>query len=62
MREYCCPKCNSKACKRNGYTRHAKQNYRCLACGRQFSLEMNKVAAEEEQGESHEQTAVTISC
>lgn len=34
-----CPKCNSKAVKRNGYTRHGKQNHRCLDCGRQFSLE-----------------------
>jgi len=34
-----CPQCESKACKRNGYTRHGKQNHRCLDCGRQFSLE-----------------------
>lgn len=34
-----CPKCDSKAFKRNGYTRHGKQNHRCLDCGRQFSLE-----------------------
>lgn len=34
-----CPQCNSKAFKRNGYTRHGKQNHRCLDCGRQFSLE-----------------------
>lgn len=34
-----CPQCNSKAYKRNGYTRHGKQNHRCLDCGRQFSLE-----------------------
>ncbi|CDZ81339.1 Transposase [Candidatus Rubidus massiliensis] len=32
-----CPKCGSKAFKRNGYTRHGKQNHRCLDCGRQFS-------------------------
>jgi transposase-like protein len=34
-----CPQCSSKAFKRNGYTRHGKQNHRCLDCGRQFSLE-----------------------
>ncbi len=33
-----CPQCNSNAFKRNGYTRHGKQNHRCLNCGRQFSL------------------------
>lgn len=33
-----CPQCGSKAFKRNGYTRHGKQNHRCLDCGRQFSL------------------------
>lgn len=35
-----CPQCQSKAFKRNGYTRHGKQNHRCLDCGRQFSLEL----------------------
>lgn len=34
-----CPACQSKAIKKNGYTRHGKQNHRCLDCGRQFSLE-----------------------
>lgn len=34
-----CPQCHSKSFKRNGYTRHGKQNHRCLDCGRQFSLE-----------------------
>lgn len=37
--ECSCPQCGSKAFKRNGYTRHGKQNHRCLDCGRQFSLE-----------------------
>lgn len=37
--ESSCPQCSSKAFKRNGYTRHGKQNHRCLDCGRQFSLE-----------------------
>jgi transposase-like protein len=35
-----CPQCESKAFKRNGYTRHGKQNHRCLDCGRQFSLDI----------------------
>lgn len=35
--ELTCPQCQSKAFKRNGYTRHGKQNHRCLDCGRQFS-------------------------
>jgi transposase-like protein len=39
MTNSACPQCNSKAYKRNGYTRHGKQNHRCLDCGRQFSLE-----------------------
>lgn len=34
-----CPECESKAIKKNGFTRHGKQNHRCLDCGRQFSLE-----------------------
>ena len=35
-----CPKCESKAFKRNGYTRHGKQNHRCLDCGRQFCIDI----------------------
>lgn len=34
-----CPQCGSNAYKRNGFTRHGKQNHRCLDCGRQFSLQ-----------------------
>jgi hypothetical protein len=34
-----CPQCKSTAYKKNGYTRHGKQNHRCLECGRQFSVE-----------------------
>jgi len=37
--ELTCPQCKSHASKRNGFTRHGKQNYRCLDCGRQYSLE-----------------------
>ncbi len=36
-----CPACGSYAFKKNGYTRHGKQNHRCLDCGRQFSLDIN---------------------
>jgi transposase-like protein len=32
-----CTHCGSDLIKKNGYTRHEKQNYRCLECGRQFS-------------------------
>lgn len=35
-----CPKCDSKAFKRNGFTRHGKQNHRCLDCGRQFCVDV----------------------
>lgn len=38
-----CPQCTSKAFKRNGYTRHGKQNHRCLDCGRQFSIDPNEI-------------------
>ncbi len=32
-----CPHCRSDLVKKNGYTRHEKQNFRCLDCGKQFS-------------------------
>lgn len=44
-----CPQCSSKAFKRNGYTRHGKQNHRCLDCGRQFSLEPQENKTSEDQ-------------
>lgn len=34
-----CPQCASLAFKKNGYTRHGKQNHRCLDCGKQFSFD-----------------------
>lgn len=46
-----CPQCDSKAYKRNGYTRHGKQNHRCLDCGRQFSLEPVEVPTSEHERE-----------
>jgi insertion element IS1 protein InsB len=31
-----CPACGAKRYKKNGHTRHGKQNHHCKACGRQF--------------------------
>jgi transposase-like protein len=31
-----CPNCGSTRYKKNGHTRHAKQNHLCKACERQF--------------------------
>lgn len=46
-----CPQCGSKSFKRNGYTRHGKQNHRCFDCGRQFSLDTFSSSVEEGAGE-----------
>ena len=32
-----CPACRSNRYKKNGHTRHGKQNHQCKACGRQFT-------------------------
>jgi insertion element IS1 protein InsB len=32
-----CPACGSKRYKKNGHTRHGKQNHQCKACERQFT-------------------------
>lgn len=51
-----CPRCNSKSLKRNGFTRHGKQNHRCLDCGKQFSREPNLaivVVSEDKQAQSN---------
>jgi insertion element IS1 protein InsB len=32
-----CPACESPLYKKNGHTRHGKQNHQCKACGRQFT-------------------------
>ena len=56
-----CPECQSQAIKKNGFTRHGKQNHRCLDCGRQFSLE----PLEDEFKEFMDQTSsdeIYISC
>jgi transposase-like protein len=54
-----CPQCESKAIKRNGYTRHGKQNHRCLDCGRQFSLEP---VLEDEQTEAQSKMEKFVCC
>ena len=56
-----CPECNSKAIKKNGFTRHGKQNHRCLDCGRQFSLEPSNDEFSDFVGDSL-QDDIYISC
>jgi insertion element IS1 protein InsB len=34
-----CPACRSSRYKKNGHTRHGKQNHQCKACGRQFTAD-----------------------
>jgi insertion element IS1 protein InsB len=34
-----CPTCRSPRYKKNGHTRHGKQNHQCKACGRPFTAE-----------------------
>ena len=34
-----CPTCGSPWHKKNGHTRHGKQNHQCKACGRQFTAD-----------------------
>ncbi|MGD0401473.1 MAG: IS1 family transposase [Syntrophobacteraceae bacterium] len=34
-----CPRCNSEATYKFGKTRHGKQRFRCLLCGRQFGMD-----------------------
>src|SRR5947209_9744757 len=36
-----CPACGSKRSKKNGHTRHGKQNHQCKACERQFSASVD---------------------
>jgi insertion element IS1 protein InsB len=44
-----CPACGSQQYKKNGHTRHGKQNHQCKACGRQFAADAVH------QGIAHEQ-------
>ena len=34
-----CPTCGANRYKKNGHTRHGKQNHQCKACGRQFTAD-----------------------
>ena len=34
-----CPDCGSDLVKKNGHTRHGKQNHRCLTCDKQFVVD-----------------------
>lgn len=56
-----CPECQSKAIKKNGFTRHGKQNHRCLDCGRQFSLKPTNDEYGELVGKGH-QDEIYIKC
>jgi C4-type Zn-finger protein len=45
-----CPECGSDRYKKNGHTRHSKQNHHCKACGRQFvSTAENLIIAHEQR-------------
>jgi IS1 family transposase/transposase-like protein len=48
---HCCPRCGSEEVRRNGQTRHRKQNYKCRECGRQFVLNPTWKAISKEQQE-----------
>ena len=37
MKDQRCPECFSRNFKKDGHTRHGKQNYQCKDCGRNFS-------------------------
>lgn len=42
-----CPRCELSQIKRNGHTHYGKQNYQCLACGRQFVEDSQHVSEAE---------------
>ena len=44
-----CPACGSSRYKKNGHTRHGKQNHQCKVCGRQFTADAidRRIAAEQ---------------
>src|SRR5919205_1934592 len=47
-----CPACGSTRYKKNGHTRHSKQNYQCKNCERQFSAgAANRLIAAERRAE-----------
>jgi insertion element IS1 protein InsB len=45
-----CPACGSPRYKKNGHTRHGKQNHQCKACGRQFAADaVDRTIAQEQR-------------
>jgi ribosomal protein L37AE/L43A len=47
-----CPACGSTRYKKNGHTRHGKQNHRCKNCERQFSAgAANRLVSAERRAE-----------
>jgi len=41
-----CPQCGLSHTKKNGHTHYGKQNHQCLACGRQFVLDSQRITDE----------------
>lgn len=41
-----CPQCGLSHIKRNGHTHYGKQNHQCLACGRQFVADSQRITDE----------------
>jgi insertion element IS1 protein InsB len=50
-----CPACGSSRYKKNGHTRHGKQNHQCKACERQFSATADDRLIADEQRQRIEQ-------
>ena len=50
-----CPACGSSRYKKNGHTRHGKQNHQCKACERQFSATADDRLIADEQRKRIEQ-------
>jgi hypothetical protein len=38
-----CPQCGLSPTKKNGHTHYSKQNHQCLACGRQFVADSQRI-------------------
>jgi insertion element IS1 protein InsB len=50
-----CPACGANRYKKNGHTRHGKQNHQCKACGRQFTADVldRRIASEQRMQIEH---------
>ena len=50
-----CPTCGANRYKKNGHTRHGKQNHQCKACGRQFTADPldRRIASEQRKRIEH---------